>query len=75
MSTRGSARVALQNLDMARDRLLCHVHPIAGNDAISERAVNRVETQARDAIAELRRRRLLTQSGHRRAWPNRLSAS
>ena len=48
MSTRGSARVALQNLDMARDRWLCHVHPIAGHDAISERAVNRVETQARD---------------------------
>ena len=54
MSTRGSARVALQNLDMVRDRLLCHVHPIAGNDAISERAVNRVETQARDEPGQLR---------------------
>jgi hypothetical protein len=63
---------------MARDRLLRHVDPIAGNDAISERAVNRIEAQARDerpAIAELRRRRLLTRSGPRRAWPNRLSAS
>jgi predicted ATPase len=54
MSTGDSARVALQNLDMARDRLLRHVDPIAGNDAISERAVKRIEAQARDDARQLR---------------------